>query len=364
MKLKNLIFVLSLMIMSQAIGQVVTGTVSASDGPLPGANVIIKGTQIGVVTNFEGNYTLDKVANGDILVFSYIGFKPKEITYTGQAQIDALLYEDLVSLDEVVIVNYGTQKNTPVSVVKAEALSEFPTTDIGQALQGRAAGVTITNGGSPGSQTLVQIRGVNTFGDGTPLYVVDGVFTNSINSLDLASIEKIDVLKDAASLAVYGSRGTNGVILITTKKGKVGNASFSLNVSSGIQEFNRRYDLLNTEQYIQFLREVNALTGENGGPTFPVDRVNSDPTFDGNGIDTNWQDAYFTQAPILNISANVNGGSEKARFNVGFSRLDQEGVFIDTGFKRTTLNINTDAKVKDWLEIGQTLSLAQSAIWS
>jgi len=360
MKLKNLIFVLSLMIMSQAIGQVVTGTVSASDGPLPGANVIIKGTQIGVVTNFEGNYTLDKVANGDILVFSYIGFKPKEITYTGQAQIDALLYEDLVSLDEVVIVNYGTQKNTPVSVVKAEALSEFPTTDIGQALQGRAAGVTITNGGSPGSQTLVQIRGVNTFGDGTPLYVVDGVFTNSINSLDLASIEKIDVLKDAASLAVYGSRGTNGVILITTKKGKVGNASFSLNVSSGIQEFNRRYDLLNTEQYIQFLREVNALTGENGGPTFPVDRVNSDPTFDGNGIDTNWQDAYFTQAPILNISANVNGGSEKARFNVGFSRLDQEGVFIDTGFKRTTLNINTDAKVKDWLEIGQTLSLAQS----
>jgi TonB-linked SusC/RagA family outer membrane protein len=360
MKLKNLFIILCLATMSQVLGQVVTGTVSASDGPLPGANVIIKGTQIGVVTDFEGNYILDKVANGDILVFSYIGFRPKEITYTGQAEINTLLIEDLVSLDEVVIVNYGTQKNTPVSVVKAEALSEFPVTDIGQALQGRAAGVTITNGGSPGSQTLVQIRGVNTFGDGTPLYVVDGVFTNSINSLDLASVEKIDVLKDAASLAVYGSRGTNGVILISTKKGKVGNASLSLNVSSGIQEFNRRYDVLNTEQYIQFLREINALTGENGGPTFPIGRVNLDPNFDGNGVDTNWQDAYFRQAPILNISANVNGGSEKARFNVGFSRLDQDGVFIDTGFKRTTLNINTDAKIKDWLEIGQTLSLAQS----
>jgi len=262
MKLKNLFFALLLITMSQAIGQVVTGTVTASDGPLPGANVIVKGTKIGVVTDFEGNYTIDKLANGDVLVFSYIGFKPKEITYTGQARIDALLIEDLVSLDEVVIVNYGTQRNTPVSVVKAEALSEFPTTDIGQALQGRAAGVTITNGGSPGSQTLVQIRGVNTFGDGTPLYVVDGVFTNSINSLDLASVEKIDVLKDAASLAVYGSRGTNGVILISTKKGKVGNASFSFNMSSGIQEFNRRYDVLNTEQYIQFNINTDANISE------------------------------------------------------------------------------------------------------
>jgi TonB-linked SusC/RagA family outer membrane protein len=360
MKLKNLFFALILMTVSQAIGQVVTGTVTASDGPLPGANVIIKGTKIGVVTDFEGNYTLDKVANGDVLVFSYIGFKPKEVTYTGQAEIDALLFEDLVSLDEVVIVNYGTQRNTPVSVVKADALSEFPTTDIGQALQGRAAGVTITNGGSPGSQTLVQIRGVNTFGDGTPLFVVDGVFTNSINSLDLASVEKIDVLKDAASLAVYGSRGTNGVILITTKKGKVGNATLSFNISSGIQEFNRRYDLLNTQQYIQFTKEINALTGQNGGPDFPIGRVNLDPNFDGDGIDTNWQDAYFRQAPILNISASVNGGSEKARFNVGVSRLDQDGVFIDTGFSRTTLNINTDANIAEWLEIGQTLSLAHN----
>ncbi len=358
MKLKNLCFVLFLVITGQVMGQLVTGTVTASDGALPGAAVIIKGTQIGVVTDFDGRYTLDKVNNGDILVFSFVGYKTKEVTYTGQESINVELLEDLVSLDEVVIVNYGTQRNTPVSVVDADELSEFPTTDIGQALQGRAAGVNITNGGSPGSQTLIQIRGVNTFGDGTPLFVVDGVFTNSINSLDLSSIEKIDVLKDAASLAVYGSRGTNGVILITTKKGKVGNAKFTFEASSGIQEFNRRYDLLNTEQYIQFLREINALAGQNGGPDFPIGRINNDPSFDGNGIDTDWQDAYFQQAPIHNISANVNGGSEKARFNVGFSRLDQEGVFIDTGFTRTTLNINTDANINNWLDLGQTLSLA------
>ncbi|MEL6975649.1 MAG: carboxypeptidase-like regulatory domain-containing protein, partial [Bacteroidota bacterium] len=358
MKLKNVCIVLFLVLTSQAIGQVITGTISSSDGPLPGATVVIKGTQIGISADFDGRYTLDKVENGDVLVFSYVGYKTREITYTGQDEINVELFEDLVSLDEVVIVNYGTQRNTPVSVVDADELSEFPNTDIGQALQGRAAGVNITNGGSPGSQTLVQIRGVNTFGDGTPLFVVDGVFTNSINSLDLASVEKIDVLKDAASLAVYGSRGTNGVILITTKKGKVGKASLSLNVSSGIQEFNRRYDLLNTEQYIQFLREINALAGQPGGPDFPVGRINLDPSFNGDGVDTDWQDAYFQQAPIYNISANVNGGSEKAKFNVGFSRLDQEGVFIDTGFTRTTLNVNTDAKVGDWLEVGQTLSLA------
>jgi len=360
MNLKNLLFILFLVMTGQAMGQLITGTVKAGDEPLPGATVFVKGTTNGVVTDFDGKYTIDKVNNGNILLFSFIGYKSKEVIYTGQKEINVTLVEDQVSLDEVVIVNYGRQKNTPISVVKAEDLSEFPTTDIGQALQGRAAGVNVTNGGSPGSQTLVQIRGVNTFGDGTPLYVVDGVFTNSINSLDLSSIEKIEVLKDAASLAVYGSRGTNGVILITTKKGKVGKASFKVEASSGIQEFNRRYDVLNTQQYIQFLREINALAGQNGGPDFPIGRVNLDPTFDGNGIDTNWQDAYFQQAPVYNISANVNGGSEKARFNLGFSHLDQEGVFIDTGYSRTTLNVNTDANIGNWLDVGQTLSLAHN----
>jgi len=360
MKLKNLCIILFLIITGQIMGQMVTGVVSINDGTLPGATVLVKGTDIGVATDYEGRYTINKVSDGDVLVFSYIGFRTKEVTYTGQKEINVLLIEDSTTLDEVVIVNYGTQRNTPVSVVSSEDLSEFPTADLGQALQGRAAGVNITNGGSPGSQTLIQIRGVNTFGDGTPLYVVDGVFTNSINSLDLSSVEKVDVLKDAASLAVYGSRGTNGVVLITTKKGRVGKASFKAQVSTGIQEFNRRYDLLNTEQYIQFLREVNALAGQNGGPDFPIQRINDNPLFDGNGIDTDWQEAYFRQAPMHNISGNVNGGSENAKYNLGFSRLEQEGVYIDTGFSRTTLNLNTDGNITDWLDVGQTLSLAQS----
>ncbi|GAA4965594.1 TonB-dependent receptor [Algibacter aquimarinus] len=360
MKLKNLCIVFFLTIAGQIIGQTVTGTVTSNGGPLPGANVTVKNQSKGVVTNFDGNYTLDNISNGDVIVYSFVGFISKEVSYSGQKEINVFLDEDLVGLDEIVIVTYGTQRNTPVSVVKSEDLSEFPTADLGQALQGRAAGVTVTNGGSPGSQTLVQIRGVNTFGDGTPLYVVDGVFTNSINSLDLSSVEKVDILKDAASLAVYGSRGTNGVVLITTKKGKAGKTSFTVQASAGIQEFNRRYDLMNTSQYIQFLREINALVGQNGGPDDPIERINDNPLFDGNGIDTDWQDAYFRQAPLYNVNGNINGGSEKARFNIGFSRLSQDGVYIDTGFNRSTLNINADASIADWVDIGQTLALAHS----
>ncbi len=360
MNLKKLIIVFLLIFANKAIGQSVTGMVTTDDGPLPGASVIIKGTSKGSVTDFQGKYTIEKVTNGDVVVFSYVGFKTREVVYSGQSEINVSLLEDTLGLDEVVIVTYGKPKNTSVAVVSAEDLSEFPTADLGQALQGRAAGVNITNGGTPGSQTLIQIRGVNTFGDGTPLYVVDGVFTNSINSLDLGSVEKVDILKDAASLAVYGSRGTNGVVLITTKKGRAGKVSFNLQATTGIQEFNRRYDLLNTQQYIQFLREVNALAGQNGGPDFPIERVNDNPLFDGNGIDTDWQDAYFRQAPMYNISFNVNGGTEKAKYNLGLSRLVQDGVFIETGFERTTVNLSTDAKVTDWLAIGQTMSLGFS----
>ncbi len=360
MNLKNLCIVLFLIITGEAMGQIITGTVTSNDGPLPGVSIIVKGKQMGVVTDFDGSFTLYKINNGEVLVFSYLGYKTEEVIYSGQKEINVVLSEDLFNLDEIVLVTYGTQKNTSVSVVDSEDLSEFPTADLGQALQGRAAGVNITNGGSPGSQTLIQIRGVNTFGDGTPLFVVDGVFTNSINSLDLASVEKVDILKDAASLAVYGSRGTNGVVLITTKKGRAGKASLKIQANTGIQEFNRRYDLLNTEQYIQYLREINALAGQNGGPDFPIGIVNDDPLFNGNGVDTDWQEAYFQLAPMYNINGNLNGGSEKAKYNLSFSQLQQDGVFIDTGFTRTTLNVNTDGSIANWIDVGQTLALSHN----
>jgi len=157
MKQKKLLLILFLVICSQAIGQLVTGNVTIDDRPVPGVSVIVKGTTNGVGTNFDGEYTINDVNDGDILSFSYIGFKTVEIVYTGQKEINVALIEDEVSLDEVIIVNYGRQRNTPVSVVTSEVLSEFPVTDLGQALLGRAAGVNVTNGGSPGSQNLEMV---------------------------------------------------------------------------------------------------------------------------------------------------------------------------------------------------------------
>jgi len=356
---KFLFFIAVLGGVSAMIAQSVSGKITDEGGfPLSGATVVILGSANGVAADFDGNYTINKLTVGDMLSFSYIGYKANEIKYTGQTEINVSLVEDNFNLDEVVIVTYGKQRNTPVSVVKAEELSEFPTTDVGQALQGRAAGVTVTNGGGPGTQTLIQIRGTNTFGDGRPLIVVDGVFTNSLNSIDPANIEKVDILKDAASLAIYGSRGTNGVVLITTKKGKAGKTKFTAEISSGLQQFNDRYDVLNTEQYIQYLRELNSTVGQNGGIDFPIDVVNEDPLFDGNGIDTDWQDEYFTTGSISNINASASGGSDKARFNMSFSHLNQDGVYIETNYKRTTFNINSDATIANFLDLGQTLSLA------
>ena len=358
MKLKLALHLGLLLIGFQVFGQSVSGNVSSNDEELPGATISIKGTANGAVTDFDGKYTLNGVTEGDIIVYSYVGYITQEIIYAGQKNIDISLEEDESNLDEVVIVNYGKQINTPISVVKADELSEFPNTDIGQALQGRAAGVQVTNGGSPGSQTQVTIRGLATFNNSNPLYVVDGVFADDLNSIDPSNIEKIEVLKDAASTAIYGSRGANGVILITTKKGKPGETKFNFEISTGFQNFNDRYDLLNTDQYVQYLREINTLAGRNGGPDDPVGVVNDNPSFDGNGIDTDWQDEFFkSNAPITNISAGVNGGTDKVKYNVAFSHLNQDGIYTETNFKRYTFNVNTDVKVTDFLEIGETLGV-------
>ncbi len=359
MKLKFILQLLCLFIGFQFHAQTIKGKVTSSQGEeLPGVSILIKGTAIGTVTDFEGNYTLDKVEIGATIVYSYVGYITKEIVFADQKTIDLELLEDENNLDEVVIVNYGKQINTSVAVVKSEELSEFPNTDIGQALQGRAAGVQVTNGGSPGSQTQVTIRGIATFNNSNPLYVVDGVFAEDLNSINPANIEKIEVLKDASSTAIYGSRGANGVIIITTKKGKIGDAKFNFEISTGFQNFNERYDLLNTEQYIQYLRELNATVGQQGGLDDPIGRINDDPSFDGNGVDTDWQDEFFrSNAPITNISAGINGGSDKFKYNIAFSHLNQDGIYIETNFKRYTLNINTDTKINDFLDFGQTLGI-------
>lgn len=355
--LKKLLCVVAFIFTNMMLSQTVSGIIT-DDGanPLPGASVIIKGTSNGTTSDFDGGYTITNLPENPILVVSYIGYITQEIPVNGKETINIKLDEDVAKLDEVVVIGYGTQKRsnltTSVSSVKADEISEIPAADIAQTLQGRAAGVNITNGGTPGSRTLVSIRGLNTFGDGEPLYVVDGVFTSSINNIDPNNIEKIDVLKDAAAAAIYGSRGSNGVIIVTTKKGEVGKTSFTFNTYTGFQQSNQRYDLLNTDQYVQYIREINAQ--QFGGTEVGI--VNDNPLFDGNGIETDWQDELFRTAFLTSYNFGANGGTENTKYNFSFSAFDQDGIYIDTNFKRYTFNANSEAKINDFFKIGETFA--------
>jgi TonB-linked SusC/RagA family outer membrane protein len=353
---KKLLLIVVLVFTNFLIAQTVTGVVTDGSVPLPGASVIEKGTSNGTTTDFDGNYSLNLTSKNATITVGFLGYVTQEIKVNGKTVINVALDEDVQSLDEVVVIGYGSQQRstltTSISSVNSEELSEIPVADISQSLQGRAAGVSISAGGAPGSRTLVSIRGLNTFGDGDPLYVVDGVFTNSINNIDPNSIEKIDVLKDAAASSIYGSRGSNGVIIVTTKQGVVGRTSFTFSTYSGFQQSNQRYDLLNTEQYVQYIKEINAQ--DEGGTLVSV--INNNPEFDGNGIENDWQEALFRTALLTNYNFGANGGTEKAKYNFSFSAFDQDGIYIDTNFKRYTFNANSEAVISDRFKIGETFA--------
>lgn len=335
--------------------QDVKGVVTDISGGLPGVNVIVKGTVKGVETDFDGKYLLKNVKPNDILVFSFLGFKTVEVAVNGKKAINVELEEDSGLLDEVVVVGYGTQKRSKltsaISSVKAEDLAEIPSTDVAQSLQGRASGVNVINSGSPGGKTTINIRGISTLTGGDPLYVVDGVFTSDINAISPSSIESIDVLKDAAASAIYGSRGSNGVIIVTTKKGRKGKLTVKFNTSTGVQYNNNRFDVMNTAQYIQYLREESA---EFGG----IAVVDNDPNFDGNGVDTDWQEEFFKIGFMTNHDFSISGGGDNSRFSIGASSLDQTGIYQETEFKRQTFNANSEFNVTDKFKIGETLNLS------
>ena len=335
--------------------QDVKGVVSDESGGLPGVNIIVKGTSKGTTTDLDGNYLLKGVNANDVLEFSFIGYKTIEEKVNGRTVINVLLEEDFNSLDEIVVIGYGTQQRskltTAITSVKSKALAEIPTADIAQSLQGRAAGVNVINSGSPGGKTTINIRGISTLkGSVDPLYVVDGVFTSDINSISPASIEKIDILKDAAAASIYGSRGSNGVVIVTTKKGIKGKLKVNMNISSGVQYNNNRFDLMNTAQYIQYLREESDTFGG-------IAVVDDNPDFDGNGVDTDWQDEFFKVGFTTNYDLNISGGGENSRFSIGASSLNQTGIYQETEFKRQAFNANSEFNITDKLKIGETLNL-------
>ena len=359
--LKGLLFLLILFSGSVVFGQTITGTVTGDNFPLPGVNIAVEGTQKGAVTDFDGLYSIDGVKAGDVLVFSSIGFTTKKVTAIGNAVIDVDLEEDITALEDVVVVGYTKttrgKLTTAVSSVGSEQISEIPAASVNEALEGRASGVQVSSAGSPGEESNVVIRGNSTFGDGRPLYVVDGVFVESISQISPESIASVDVLKDAAASAVYGSRASNGVIVVTTKRGSAGKPKFSFSTYSGIQFLDKSKlpDLISGPDLVNLLKTEdidNTVPGNQSPSRF------DDPDFVAGNF--NHIEDVYRVANQRNFNIGVTGGSEKANFSLNAGYFDQEGILINTRFRRYTLAANSDFKITDNFKIGQTLNTGYS----
>ncbi|WP_461075074.1 SusC/RagA family TonB-linked outer membrane protein [Spirosoma flavus] len=349
--------------------QSVTGTVLDEKGtPLVGVNIQIKGTTRGTASDAKGSYRIDVPNGTSVLVFSYIGYRRQEITVGNQSIINVSMEADAGALEEVVVVGYGTQKRSSltgaVSTVTPKEITALPVPNVASALQGRVPGVSVVNNGGPGSSPIVQIRGIGSISYGSgPLYVIDGVPTGDLNSFNTNDIESLEVLKDASSAAIYGSRAANGVILITTKKGGRNNKiQVTLDSYVGTQSATHKIDVLNRDQYVQYAK---ALTS-NAGIALPSRLSNlNTPIYDGATqtfaqTETNWQNELFHNAPIAQHQLSLSGGNTVSRFFASGSYFKQDGIMRGTDFERGSLRINSDHQVAKFLSVGQTLTAAYS----
>lgn len=346
----------------------ITGKVtSGADGEgLPGVNILVAGTGIGTVTDIEGNYSLDVPQENDVLVFSSIGYITQQVPVDGRNLINVVLQEDLQHLDEVVIVGYTTQRRkdvtSAVASVDVESLQKRAVTDVTQAMQGNVAGVNIIAGnGNPGSPININIRGVSSFsGDNTPLVLVDGVQVEGglreINPNDILSIE---VLKDASSAAIYGSRAANGVILVSTKKGDRGGTQVNYQNYVGVQVPYAGIDVANSREYITILQRMYGedLSGEDLIPQAAKDYL-ANP---GNFQDYDWQKEIYRSAPMQSHDLAVAGGGEFGTFRISAGYVNQDGITLGTGYERVNIRANSVFDVSDKFTIGQSISLAKSS---
>jgi len=360
--------------------QTISGTVISKTGQefLPGVNIIIKGTTVGTVSDIDGKFSLKAKAT-DVLLISFIGFETQEITIGNKTELNIVLNEELTGLDEVIVIGYGVQKkklNTGATLnVKGEDIEKLNTAAPMDALKGISPGVSITqNNGVPGSGTRVTIRGTGTIGNASPLYIVDGVAVGDIDYLSPSDIESIDVLKDAASAAIYGSRAANGVILVTTKKGnKKGNATITYDFYHGWQSAVKMLTPLNAKQYIEIINEGAENSAKEGEEPGYRDWENEVPNYqsimDGTNTGTNWLDQIYSKnAPITSHAVSAMGGTERSSYSLGFSSLKQEGILgkgANNTYERKSVRLNTEHILiethnKTLLKVGENLTYSNS----
>jgi len=386
----------------------ISGKITAEDdgSPLIGASVFIKGTTVGTVTDLEGAFALEVPANvSNILVVSYTGYATLEVEMGTQTSFDLKVKADVTLLQEAVVTGYGTQSRRDitgaVASVDTKQLLSVPSTNVAQAMQGRVAGVNVSNENAPGGGVMVRIRGFGTINDNSPLFVVDGMPTKgNLNTLNLGDVESIQILKDASAASIYGSRAGNGVVIITTKRGKSGKPKFTYDAYYGQQTPIKFLDLLNTQEYVNLLWE-SRINAEN--PALLVDGKISDPSkivypnipmFGGaiatpripdyifpvgavgtvdeskysvspknlitkaNKEGTDWFDEIFDSAPIQNHQIGVSGATDQARYSMSLNYFDQQGIMIHTSYKRYSLRANTEFKVNKRIRLGENMQVA------
>jgi len=364
----------------------ITGVVTGSeDGqPLIGVSVVVKGIPgVGTITDLDGKFSI-KVPVGKSLKFSYIGYIEQTRDVKENTVLNVVMFSNSKMLDEVVAIGYGTMKKSDltgaVTSVKADQLQKTPAAGLDQALQGRAAGVTVNaNSGQPGAAAVIRIRGIGTVNGSGPIYVVDGMILDNISFLSPNDIESTEILKDASSTAIYGSRGANGVILVTTKKGKEGKSNISFNAYAGIQNRWNKLDIMGRDEFAKTIVSLNNVASERiyfkeqglnkwlsayrlGSTYFPTVLSTANANgLDYSNIETDWQDEVFNaNAMIQNYHLSIDGGTEKDHYAISGSYFNQDGTIIGSNFERFTLRINSSHKVRNWLTIGENLSFMSS----
>ncbi|MEX2594228.1 MAG: SusC/RagA family TonB-linked outer membrane protein, partial [Anditalea sp.] len=395
--------------LSAAEDVVVKGNVVDKDGlPLPGVTVTVPGTTYGTVTDLDGNYSIT-VPEGSSLVFSFIGFERQTVVVGNKSTIDVTLNEELASLDEIVVIGYGSQErkdiSTAISSVSSEDLKDRANSNFAQSIQGKMAGVRVTNNNTaPGGGSNIVIRGVSSINaSNSPLIVIDGFpikegynkTENPLNSINPADIESIEVLKDASSSAIYGTQAANGVILVTTKKGKTGKPSFSVNASSGVQSMINKVDVLNRDQFLQMMDESRAAAYVIEDPNFGTNNpeaplwqwTDSDETrisnwrnhsqYSGGMQDpyemfyrwitvtdttknsphnTDWQDVISQMGRVDDVQLSASGGTDNVTYRVSGGYFGQKGIIKTSGYDRFSFRANIDMKVNEWMKMGIMLA--------
>jgi TonB-linked SusC/RagA family outer membrane protein len=328
----------------------ITGQVNDSSGNLlPGVSVLVKGTTKGVTTDFNGNYSISGVSPTNELVFSYLGMNSKTVLVGNKTKLNVSLIENSESLDEIVVVGYGSKKKSlvtgAISSIDSDQIKSSSNQRVESVLQGRTSGVTVSSSsGSPGSGASIRIRGTGSSGNSNPLFIVDGMKASSISDIAPSDIANIEILKDAASAAIYGTEGANGVVIITTKRGKKGGLKVSFNSQLGIQSLKTNMELMDASQFVTYMNEA--------GISSVAD----------NGYDTNWIDETFSTAIMHRNDINLSGATDNFSYYTSASHLDQDGIITggNSSFKRSTFRVNLKADVTKWLEVGVNATYSSS----